>query len=89
VLQGNPDLVRCLGDFKHGENYNIILQYGELDLDEYFVTTPPPALGSDIVAFWENMLGVARGLEGLHSFVLPRAGLDEQYFGYVQLFVAA
>ena len=79
-------MIRCLGDYTYGEEdqktYNILLEYGEADLDEYFSTTPPPALASEIIAFWEDLFKVAEAVRDLHSFEFPRAGVEREYHGY-------
>ena len=75
-----------MGDYTYGEEdrktYNILLEYGEADLDEYFSTTPPPALTSEIIAFWEDLFKLAKALRDLHSFEVPRAGVERNYHGY-------
>ena len=75
-----------MGDYTYGEEnqktYNLLLEYGEADLDEYFFTTPPPALASDIIAFWEDLFNLAKALRDLHSFESPRAGVERKYYGY-------
>ena len=79
-------MIRCLGDYTYGDQdqktYNILLEYGEVDLDEYFVATPPPALAPDIVVFWEDLFKVAEAVRDLHSFKFPRAGVEREYHGY-------
>jgi len=75
-------MICCLGDYKHGEQYSILLEYGEVDLDEYFVATPPPARAPDIILLWEDLFKVAEAVRGLHSFKFPRAGVERVYHGY-------
>jgi hypothetical protein len=84
-------LIRCLGHFTekldvdgHTEKtHNLLLEYGELDLDEYFAETPPPATVDDIIPFWRNMFNVVDALEFIHNFQ-DYSGQD--YFGCVFVF---
>ena len=47
-------------------SYNILLQYGDFDLDDYFKESLPPVLQAEIDAFWSDLFQVADGLEGIH-----------------------
>jgi hypothetical protein len=47
-------------------SYNILLQYGDFDLDDYFKESLPPVLQVEIEAFWSDLFQVVDGLEGIH-----------------------
>ena len=49
--------------------YNMVLEYGELDLDEYFYENirSPPVLFGEIHAFWHNLSSIANGLSDIHT----------------------
>ena len=61
--------------------YNIILEYGDLDLDDFFYERLPPLLESEVVDFWTAMLDVARAVEGIHNLNADRGGPVEKYRG--------
>jgi hypothetical protein len=62
--------------------FNILLEYGELDLDEYFQERPPPALPTDIMDFWKNLFNVADALKDIHNLTLGNGEFREEYYGY-------
>lgn len=78
-------MVRFLGAYTHrnAENraeHNILLEYGEYDLAEYF-RIQPPILPTNVFNFWHNMGNVASALSELHSFTLQSRGQQEEYQG--------
>jgi hypothetical protein len=54
--------------------HNILLEYGELDLSEYFADNVPPYLQSEIESFWERLFAVANAVRSIHRLVLPDKG---------------
>ncbi|KAL8716475.1 MAG: hypothetical protein Q9225_006202 [Loekoesia sp. 1 TL-2023] len=79
-------MTRCLGDFiQESEDsdwtYNILLEYGELDLDEYFFSKAAPVTPADIVSFWKKMLNIASTVSDIHLFAKARAGVMQAYSG--------
>lgn len=54
---------------------NILLEFGDLDLDEYLAARYPPVLNAEIINFWENIFSVATTLDKLHNFKYTR--MDE------------
>ncbi|KAE9961977.1 hypothetical protein BLS_001043 [Venturia inaequalis] len=66
-------MVQYLGDFtydeedSHSRTFNILLEYGELDLDEHFAEVRPPRLSSEIHEFWSDLFEVAKALEKFHN----------------------
>ncbi|KAG8525536.1 uncharacterized protein KY384_009180 [Bacidia gigantensis] len=78
--------VRQLCDYIHGAEdshgmYNIVLEYAELDLDEYFFSKDPPLLSTDIAIFWRRMFDIASAVANIHQFAKLRAGVVEAYSG--------
>lgn len=59
---------------------HIMLEYGELDLDEYLAETYPPILGKEILTFWESFFKVAHTIKGLHRLKYISGDGSEQYF---------
>ena len=47
--------------------HNILYEYGEVDLDEYFVQNHPPLLAQEILNFWETLYAVAGAIEAIHD----------------------
>ena len=46
--------------------HNILLEFGELDLDEFFAESDPPAHPLEITGFWERFFKLAQALNKLH-----------------------
>lgn len=59
---------------------HLMLEYGELDLDEYLAETYPPILSEEVLTFWEGLFKVAGTIKRLHH--LRHMGGDgrEQHF---------
>lgn len=82
-------VVKYIGEyrFRHPESedtsltHNIILEYGERDLDEYLAETYPPVLNTEIIAFWDGLFKVAVTLEQLHDLKYERGGRTQHYKG--------
>ncbi|KAI0970661.1 hypothetical protein F4678DRAFT_114797 [Xylaria arbuscula] len=71
--QGTNDLQRC---------YNILLEFGEDDLNEYFLVYSPPTLGREIIDFWENLFQVVDALQRVHNLEQKRKdGTTDWYMG--------
>lgn len=47
---------------------NILLEWGEADLEDFFAERQPPVLGSEVRIFWKELFGVAEALERVHNF---------------------
>ena len=47
--------------------YNILLEYGEMDLNTYFYEIEPPVQPSDIEGFWRSVFAVPDALKGIHN----------------------
>lgn len=48
-------------------SHNILLEYGEDDLNEYFFVHSPPTLGREILDFWEKLFQIADALRRVHN----------------------
>ena len=79
-LRGQKGMVQYLGDFSFDEisngpmgeeierTFNILLEFGELDLDEFFADTQyPPVLTREIIEFWMALFKVADALQKIHN----------------------
>ncbi|KAH7163468.1 kinase-like domain-containing protein [Dactylonectria estremocensis] len=72
-----PGVVRYLGQYHTDEgehSHHILLELGELDLDEYLANTCPPVLNKEIIDFWESLFKVAQTLGQIHR--LDHVGED-------------
>jgi hypothetical protein len=66
--------------------YNILLEYGEFDLEEFFGEEQqyPPVLQLEIVLFWESFFKVADAISRVHNLeVRYEDGQTKVYKGYV------
>lgn len=61
--------------------YNILLEYGEMDLDNYFYEKEPPVQPSDIKGFWTSVFAVADALKGIHNLRVKDAGITMEFHG--------
>ena len=61
--------------------HNILLEYGELDLEELFFGHSPPMLSKEISLFWKNLSVIAHAIAGIHQFEIPRGGVQQAYHG--------
>jgi len=59
-------------------NYNILLEYSLLDLDEVFGSRLPPVFPNEIESFWNALFKVADAVDKLHNLKIK----EEEYFGY-------
>lgn len=81
----HPDhkLVKYLGCYQHGElselTYNILLEFGQLDLDEYFACTAPPTTFDGVVAFWRKLFRIVDALKIVHD---PSTEKGRRFKGY-------
>jgi hypothetical protein len=94
-------MVKYLGDYSHTGHreaetptvitttHNILLEYGELDLQEFFVHRSPPILKSEVEAFWKDISDVAIALEGIHNLKTKKYEGYEEYHGYVFTLISA
>ncbi|KAJ3578538.1 hypothetical protein NPX13_g2029 [Xylaria arbuscula] len=71
-LRDEENMIKYLGTVKRAQSYDILLEFGEDDLNQYFVVHSPPALGQEIIDFWENLLQVVDALQRVHSLEQKR-----------------
>lgn len=82
-------MIQYLGHFaqRNGDigksEYNILLEYGDFDLEEHFELHVPPVLPAEILKFWTNLFEVARAIEKVHKIETRRGDRQQEYFGYV------
>lgn len=81
-IGNEQDMIKCLGTVQCVEDpqtsydpktnpqrrsHNILLEYGEDDLNEYFFVHSPPTLGREILDFWEKLFQIADALRRVHN----------------------
>ena len=65
-----PGVIGFYGSYKHGESWNIILEYAnEKTLEDCFSKHTMPRTGLRIYEFWEGLLSLNRALERIHDQV--------------------
>ena len=60
--------------------HNILLQYGEYDLDEYFSQRWPPVFPTEIETFWKSLFEVADAVNGIHN-LHNKDGVIKEFHG--------
>ena len=61
--------------------FNILLEYGEMDLSVYFEEIRPPVLPSEIESFWKSLFAIADAVKGIHDLKVRNAEQTEEYYG--------
>ena len=69
---------------KSSETCNILLEFGEMDLEGYFGERLTPVLSKEIEEFWKALFAVAYAVKDIHNFKVSRAGVVEEYHGSVK-----
>ena len=68
------------------DSYNILLEYCEMDLSDYFVSKNPPVMSRDVELFWTNISRIVDAVRQLHGWSQrrdSRAETSEEHVGYV------
>jgi hypothetical protein len=91
ALRNQTAMIQYLGEYVQQEKNqgnqqvhgtrNIILEYGESDLEAYFADHAPPFLQQDIVDFWRNLFSVADAVKRIHNLKLENEGIVREYYG--------
>jgi hypothetical protein len=87
-------IVRYLGCYTHdytehvsnGKSYNLLLEYGEKDLEEYWadLTNVPPVQTTEIICFWKSLFDVADAIQTIHNLqIFNSKNAAIEYTGYV------
>ena len=82
----NPQENRARDEAGTKTTYNILLEYGEADLDEHFQSRLPPVLPKEINKFWQALFEVADAVDGIHNLKIEEEGETREYHGYVIIF---
>ena len=57
--------------------HNILLEYGDRDLESFFVQVVPPFLEAEIVGFWKELFEVAKAVATIHDYKNPDTGKSQ------------
>ncbi|ELR10225.1 hypothetical protein VC83_08985 [Pseudogymnoascus destructans] len=61
---------------------NIILEYGDHDVDEYFMEFVPPVFQSEIKSFWGCLFDVADAVKHIHHLKVNTEGRTQGFNGW-------
>lgn len=71
-------IVKCYATFKHGETYNLVLDWvAGGDLLQYFERSHPPQAPQDIADFWDSLFKLNIGLDRIHQITVPGERSDQ------------
>ena len=79
-----PAPMRNSTNFAEGKQditYNILLEFGAMDLSVYFGEYRSPKLAPEFEAFWTSLFAVADALKGIHNLKFSGVGVTEEYHG--------
>ena len=89
-VRDQKGMVRYVGHYSFEEEpgswtHNILLEFGELDLDEFFAheLSSPPVRPFEIISFWESLFKVATALDLVHNLKIIEDGETRYFHGYV------
>lgn len=94
-LRNHEGMIRYLGEYEQKvtqqsegssqpvtkQTFNILLEYGELDLDEYFLVRCPPVFQAEVGTFWKALFEVAYAVKGVHNLNANINGLAQDFHG--------
>ena len=71
-LLDKPGMLRYFGryscyDAQGHKTYNILLEFGKMDLLEYFNEKPPPERSEDIIRCWKSICKIANAIRTVHE----------------------
>ncbi|KAI2466329.1 hypothetical protein F4781DRAFT_406060 [Annulohypoxylon bovei var. microspora] len=90
-LKELSSMVKFLGEYEIDERiddgsichtWNILLEYGEEDLEEFFASPRnyPPNLNPETIKFWNSLANVAEALDTMHNLEIERENGRHDYF---------
>ncbi|KAH0271672.1 hypothetical protein KCU91_g7231, partial [Aureobasidium melanogenum] len=72
-IRDKKGILRCLGSYNFVDNqgkthYNILLEFADLNLHEFFMDFDPPQLAEEVNSQWAELCEIASAIETLHNF---------------------
>lgn len=80
-LENHKGMVQYLGAYSHRNTHNILLEYGDYDLAEYFGFSPP-VHPVNVCNLWHDLFDIANALSQLHRFSRVRRGRPQEIQGW-------
>ncbi|KAH7390460.1 hypothetical protein BKA66DRAFT_568405 [Pyrenochaeta sp. MPI-SDFR-AT-0127] len=91
--ENDVPIIRCLGSYTHrhgegaqtGETYNLLLEFGEQDLYQYWAdeTNVPPVRAEEIISAWKSLFDIADAIHHIHNLDVRRGKGDPlRYYGW-------
>lgn len=59
--------------------YNLVLEHGEFDLEQYFQAHSPPQLEDEQLSFWRDLFLVAEAIRDIHNST--QGTTAKEYYG--------
>ncbi|KAL2278790.1 hypothetical protein FJTKL_14133 [Diaporthe vaccinii] len=88
-IRDQQGVVQYLGEYRlqhptihypSSPSHHIMLEYGEMDLDEYLAETFPPVLNEEISEFWKELFSIARTLKRIHHLQYDSSSASGQHY---------
>lgn len=91
-LRNHDGIIQYLGDYIYSETqrqregeakttFNILLEFAEFDLDEYFAGWLPPVLQIQTEEFWGSLFEIVDAVECIHNRTAHVGGVVQEYYG--------
>ncbi|KAL8784971.1 MAG: hypothetical protein Q9213_003632 [Squamulea squamosa] len=81
-IQGRPKVLGNQDDPVTRNTFNLLLEFGEFDLDEFFAQRLPPVLQAETDQFWRALFEVADALDGIHNLRVDIHGFIRELHGW-------
>ncbi len=83
VFENPADAERSSMDGRQFSNftYNILLEFGQYDLEERFLFARSPVFGKELIEFWKDLFEVADAVEGVHNLKYQREDEIKEFQG--------
>lgn len=90
-MKGLEGVVECFGWYTEESmngsrletTHNILMEYGDQDLEEYMALRAPPVRTSEIIEIWESVFELATTINQVHNFLYEDPdGSTEDFSGW-------
>ncbi|OBT72265.1 hypothetical protein VF21_07968 [Pseudogymnoascus sp. 05NY08] len=88
ALRHHAGIVQYFGDYRHPDavgktlTSNVIMEYADYDLDEYFAEFAPPVSENLIKFFWADLFEIAHAVNGIHNLRVDTHGRMREFSGW-------
>ncbi|KAL8772818.1 MAG: hypothetical protein Q9209_002163 [Squamulea sp. 1 TL-2023] len=80
--QGQSKVLGNQDDPMTRNTFNLLLEFGEVDLDEFFAQRLPPVLQDETDQFWRALFEIADALDGIHNLRINIHGFIRELDGW-------